>query len=127
MRGNMQMVGIVGETKYKNLGGIYEEQIQFQKRVLRSYQRPYGQASGRVRKRCFAYAYEGKPFITKDEYLKGAFLYVKRELDVSKQNSINGKKGADKRAEMKRRGEVIGIVIESVMTSNTARKDAAGE
>ncbi len=74
-----------------------------------------------------AYAYEGKPFITKDEYLKGAFLYVKRELDVSKQNSINGKKGADKRAEMKRRGEVIGIVIESVMTSNTARKDAAGE
>lgn len=74
-----------------------------------------------------AYAYEGKPFITKDEYLKGAFLYVKRELDVSKQNSINGKKGADKRAEMKRRGDVIGIVIESVMATNTARKDAAGE
>lgn len=74
-----------------------------------------------------AYAYEGKPFITKDEYLKGAFLYVKRELDVSKQNSINGKKGADKRAEMKRRGDMIGFVIESVVTSNTARKDAAGE
>lgn len=74
-----------------------------------------------------AYAYEGKPFITKDEYLKGLFLYVKRELDVSKQNSINGKKGAEKRAEAKRRSEVIGIVVESVMVSGTARKDAAGE
>ena len=73
------------------------------------------------------YAFEGKPFITKDEYLKGLFLYGKRELDVSKQNSINGKKGADKRAEAKRCGEVIGIVLESVMVSSTAREDAAGE
>ena len=83
--------------------------------------------AGELIKGVCAYVYEGKPFITKDEYLKGTFLYLKRELDVSKQNSINGKKGADKRAEMKRRGEVIGIVIESVMTSNTARKGAAGE
>lgn len=75
-----------------------------------------------------AYAYEGKPFITKDEYLKGLFLYAKRELDVSKQNSINGKKGADKLAEMKRRSGVFGIVLESVVTSDKAKKDgAAGE
>lgn len=40
--------------------------------------------AGELIKGVCAYVYEGKPFITKDEYLKGTFLYLKRELDVSK-------------------------------------------
>lgn len=71
-----------------------------------------------------AYVYEGKPFITKDEYLKGLFVYVKRELDVSEMNSVNGKKGADKRLEIKRRNKAIGVIVGSVLVANTAKKES---
>jgi len=70
-----------------------------------------------------AYVYEGKPFITKDEYLKGLFLYVKRELDVSAICSNNGKKGAEKALENKRKNQVVGVIIESVMVSSSVKKD----
>lgn len=72
-----------------------------------------------------AYAFEGKPFITKDEYLKGIFLYAKRALDISEMNSINGKKGAERKAEIKRRNKTIGVIIESVMVESAAKKDGA--
>lgn len=55
--------------------------------------------------------YEGKPLTTKDKYLKGIFMYVQRDLDEAAQNSINGKKGADKLAAMKRKGIMHGIDI----------------
>ena len=75
-----------------------------------------------------AYVYEGKPFITKDEYLKGLFLYAKRELDVSEMNSVNGKKGAEKRIKNKRMNKAIGVIIESVMVSSSVKEDdSAGE
>lgn len=69
-----------------------------------------------------AYVYEGKPFSTKDEYLKGLFVYVKRELDVSEMNSINGRKGADKRLELYRRNNAIGVIVGSVMAANAAKR-----
>lgn len=71
-----------------------------------------------------AYVYEGKPFMTKDEYLKGLFLYVKRELDVSEMNRVNGKKGAEKLAENRRR-KAVGIIIGSVVVASSAKKDSA--
>ena len=71
-----------------------------------------------------AYAFEGKPFITKDEYLKGLFMYAKRMLDISEMNRINGKKGADKLAEMKRKSKALGVIIGSVVVS---KKDGKGE
>lgn len=46
------------------------------------------------------YAFNNKPFETKDSYLKGAFLYVKKEIDTSRMNSINGKKGGEISAQM---------------------------
>ena len=70
-----------------------------------------------------AYAFEGKPFITKDQYLKGLFMYAKRALDVSQMNSVNGKKGADKLAEIKRRNKALGVIIGSVMVANAAKKE----
>ncbi len=70
-----------------------------------------------------AYAFEGKPFITKDKYLKGLFVYAKRALDLSEMNSINGKKGADKLAEMKRKEHTLGVIIGSVMVAAEANKD----
>ena len=81
------------------------------------------QQAGEFVKGVCAYAFEGKPFITKDEYLKGLFMYAKRMLDISEMNRINGKKGADKLAEIKRREKAIGVIIGSVMVANAAKKE----
>lgn len=71
-----------------------------------------------------AYAFEGKPFITKDEYLKGLFMYAKRMLDISEMNRINGKKGADKLAEIRRRERAVGVIIGSVVVASAMKEDA---
>lgn len=71
-----------------------------------------------------AYAFEGKPFITKDEYLKGLFMYAKRMLDISEMNRINGKKGADKLAEIRRKERAVGVIIGSVMVASAMKEDA---
>lgn len=71
-----------------------------------------------------AYAFEGKPFITKDEYLKGLFMYAKRMLDISEINRINGKKGADKLAEIRRKERTVGVIIGSVMVASAMNEDA---
>lgn len=71
-----------------------------------------------------AYAFEGKPFITKDEYLKGLFMYAKRMLDISAMNSINGKKGADKLKEIKAREKTLGVIIGSVLVAGAAAEGA---
>lgn len=60
--------------------------------------------------------YEGKPFVTKDSYLKGVFAFVERDLRVSAQNSLNGKKGADLFAGRKR--EAIPTNIELVIVAD---------
>ena len=70
-----------------------------------------------------AYAFEGKPFITKDEDLKGLFMYAKRMLDISEMNRVNGKKGADKLAEIKRRNKALGVIIGSVVVASAAKKE----
>lgn len=71
-----------------------------------------------------AYTFEGKPFITKDEYLKGLFMYAKRMLDISEMNRINGKKGADKLAEIKRKERAVGVIIGSVMVASAMNEEA---
>lgn len=60
--------------------------------------------------------YEGKPLVTKDNYLKGVFAFVERDLAVATQNSINGKKGADILAERKR--EAVSANIEVVVIAD---------
>ena len=71
-----------------------------------------------------AYAFDGKPFITKDEYLKGLFMYAKRMLDISAMNSMNGKKGADKLKEIKARKKTLGVIIGSVLVAGAAADGA---
>ncbi len=60
--------------------------------------------------------YEGKPFVTKDNYLKGVYAFVERDLQISAQNSINGKKGADLLAGRKR--ETVPTNIEVVVVTD---------
>lgn len=61
------------------------------------------------------YVYEDKPLVTKDNFLKGIFLYVKRDLDVAEQNSRNGKKGAEALA--KRKTETAASCLEIVVVA----------
>lgn len=94
--------------------------IKFKKDYYNVIKELTDKQAGELMKGLCAYVYEGKPFLTKDEYLKGAFLYLKRELDVSEQNRINGKKGADKLAEIKRKERAVGVIIGSIVTAHCA-------
>lgn len=69
--------------------------------------------AGELIKGLCAYVYDEKPFITKDGYLKGIFMYIKRDLDISKQNSLNGKKGAEKKRKAQSVGG-LGILLGSL-------------
>jgi len=60
------------------------------------------------------YVYEGKPFVTKDNFLKGIAMYVKRDLDIAEQNSRNGKKGAEALA--KKKAEAANLLEIFVLT-----------
>ena len=118
------MGGIVGETKYKNQEKTMKK-FKFKKEYYDMLKELTDKQAGEFVKGVCAYAFEGKPFITKDEYLKGLFLYAKRMLDISEMNRINGKKGADKLAEIKRKERAVGVIIGSVMVASAAAKESA--
>ena len=63
------------EQDYKAMQGMSEKQ------------------AGQFIKGLCGYAFEGKPFETKDAKLATAYAYAKVVLDVSAQNRENGKKG----------------------------------
>ena len=50
-------------------------------------------------------------------------MYAKRMLDISEMNRVNGKKGADKLAEIKRRNKALGVIIGSVVVASAAKKE----
>ena len=66
--------------------------------------------AGELIKGMCAYMYDGKPFFTKDPYLKGAFMGIKKENDEAKQNSLNDKKSAEAYAEKQRRKQAMGEI-----------------
>ena len=75
--------------------------------------------AGELIKGMCAYMYDGKPFFTKDPYLKGAFMGIKKEIDEAKQNSLNGKKSAEAYAERQRRKQAmdeIGAIIGGMLS-----------
>lgn len=65
----------IREQDYKAMQGMNEKQ------------------AGQFIKGLCGYAFEGKPFETKDAKLATAYAYAKVALDVSAQNRENGKKG----------------------------------
>jgi hypothetical protein len=70
------------------------------------------------------YAFCGKPMETKDEYLKGVFIYVKNVLDTEMISRQNGKKGADVLAEKRHKGKALDILLSSVvLTAEKLGKD----
>lgn len=85
--------------------------------------------TGELVKGMCAYMYEEKPFFTKDAYLKGVFMVIKRDIDESKQNSANGKKSAESRKEKRRKAGTgqLGIILGSVLTAAERRSKNGGE
>lgn len=83
--------------------------------------------AGELIKGVCAYAYDGKPFETKDGYLKGLFFYIRRDIDVAKRGFVNGKKSAEVRAERRRKEAMANLaaVIGGVIVA--AESAAAGE
>lgn len=80
--------------------------------------------AGEFIKAVSGYVFNGKPFETKDEYLKGVYLYVKNEIDTAEISKVNGKKGAVILAEKKRKLKPVGVIIESVMVASTTKKES---
>lgn len=85
--------------------------------------------AGELIKGMCAYMYDGKPFFTKDAYLKGVFMSAKRDIDEAKQNSVNGRKSAEAYAAKQRAktigglGIVLGSVIASAEAADGGKKD----
>lgn len=81
--------------------------------------------AGELIKGMCAYMYDNKPFFTKDAYLKGMFMTVKRDIDEAKRNSINGKKSIEAHAAKQRAKAMggLGIVLGSVIASAEAAND----
>lgn len=91
-----------------------EKNFKFKKSYAKVIKDMTDKQAGEFIKGICGYAFEDKPFVTKDGYLKGLYLYIKQDLDVSAMNAANGKKGAEKLAENKRMGNVakgFGILI----------------
>lgn len=122
----MQTGGIVGETKCnkKFSEEIMKNNFKFKREFYDVIKELTDKQAGELMKGVCGYVFEGKAFITKDEYLKGVFLYLKRELDVSKLNSVNGKKGAEKIAEKKRDKAALGVLIGSMVIAAESKKKA---
>ena len=86
--------------------------------------------AGELIKGVCAYTYDGKPFETKDGYLKGIFLYIKRDIDFAKQGFVNGIKGAQIQAERRRKeamaklAAVIGSVIAAAKCAAAGGEDS---
>lgn len=58
--------------------------------------------AGEFIKAVSGYVFFGKPMESKDNYLKGVYIYIQNELETEARNSANGKLGAKKIAEQKR-------------------------
>ena len=72
---------------------MQENKFKFKKDYYTVVREMTDKQAGEFIKGVCGYVFEDKSFTTKDDYLKGTFLYIKRELDVSKMNSVNGRKG----------------------------------
>lgn len=97
---------------------MQENKFKFKKDYYAVMREMTDKQAGEFTKGLCAYVFDGKPFITKDDYLKGVFMYVKRELDVSKVNSANGRKGGVISAENRQANRQKSVVGDAVLTGS---------
>ena len=104
-----------------------ELSIKLNKKYYNIFKHLTDKQTGELVKGICAYAYEDKSFITRDDYLKGLFMYIKRDIDISRQNSANGKRAAAVLVEKKRNADGmmngIGVILGKIIAEE---KGAAG-
>lgn len=83
--------------------------------------------AGELVKGMCAYMYDNKPFFTKDAYLKGLFMTVKRDIDEAKRNSVNGKKSAEVCAERRSKAAMVNLAAVIGGVISAAESAAKGE
>lgn len=93
-----------------------EKNFKFREKFGKLVENMTDKQAGEFIKAVSGYVFENKPMESKDEYLKGVFLYVKIVLDTDMQNRENGKLGGAITAEKKRKKEAT-IVRESSIVS----------
>lgn len=96
-----------------------ELQLKIKREYYNIFKELNDKQAGELVKGMCAYMYDNKPFFTKDPYLKGVFMTVKKDIDVAKNCSVNGKKGAEVAAE-KRHLEALnklGIIVGGMLAS----------
>lgn len=95
-----------------------EKNFKFRESFGKLVEQMTNKQAGEFIKAVSSYVFEGKPMESKDEYLKGVFLYVQSVLDTAAQNRENGKLGgaivAEKYKELRRR-----FATEEVSVSET--------
>lgn len=79
-----------------------EQNFKFRKTFAKLAEQMTDKQAGEFIKAVSGYVFLGKPMESKDEFLKGVFVYVKNALDAERRDRENGKLGGKKIAEQKR-------------------------
>lgn len=72
--------------------------------------------AGEFIKAVSGYVFFGKPLESKDDYLKGVYIYIQSELETEARNSANGKLGGAVRAEEIKNRKTASIEMEGMLT-----------
>lgn len=95
-----------------------EKNFKFKESYAKALKGMSDKQAGQFIKAVCGYAFQNEPFITKDKFLKGTFLYMQRAIDEERTNIKNGKAGGAIRAEQikaeRQSGGVMGGVVISI-------------
>ena len=82
-----------------------EQNFKFRKTFAKLVEQMTDKQAGEFIKAVSGYVFLGKPMESKDEFLKGVFVYVKSALDAEIRDRENGKLGAKKKTELRIKAE----------------------
>lgn len=82
-----------------------EQNFKFRKSFAKLVEQMTDKQAGEFIKAVSGYVFLGKPMESKDEFLKGVFVYVKSALDAEMRDRENGKLGAKKKTELRIKAE----------------------
>lgn len=91
--------------KPKNGGTMKEEHFKFKKSYYNLIKEMTDKQAGEFIKGISTYVFCGRMPITKDKFLKGAFLLFQKDYQEQKRNALNGRKGGIISAELRSRKE----------------------
>ncbi len=82
-----------------------EQNFKFRKSFAKLMEQMTDKQAGEFIKAMSGYVFFGKPMESKDEFVKGVFIYVKDVLDTEARDRENGKLGARKKNELRIKAE----------------------